>query len=613
MTTTDLVRAAGLVGACAALAVSPVAIAELESPDLEALARTLDSARLTLDVPGMGVAIVHDGEVVFARGFGERTLGGGDGVDEHTIFAIGSATKAFTAAGVAMLVDAGDARWGDKVTEHLPWLRLHDPYPTSELTIVDMLSHRNGLPRGDMLWYGSGMERTDILERLPHLEPNSSFRSAFGYQNIMYLAAGQMLEEVSGVTWDDWMQTRIFDPLGMDESNTTITALSDGGNIATPHAKVDDEIMPVGWRNIDNCAPAGSINSSVSDMARWVTLLLNEGKVGAGDDEQMVLTPGSIDVMWTPFTVATATGPAGALRAESHFLLYGLGWFIQDYRGERVIQHGGNIDGMSALVAMIPEEELGVVVLTNMNGTVLTNVAVNEVFDAYLGADDHDWADEAKKVLDTAEAMGKQTIEQLEARRVEGTSPTLPLEAYAGTYRHRFYGDIVVAIEDGALVVSRGDLVGDASHWHYDSFKVENRAQHPPLGNITFTIGGDGKVAELSGFSSDEWMRVADEPTADASIELTEADMRRYTGTYVHEGLGIQLNIFVQEGELRSQLPGQPSFVLLATGEHTFTVSGLPAEINVELVFAFDDAGAVETLALTQTPGGTFELVPKAE
>lgn len=611
MTTTNLARAAGLVAACATLAVTPVAGADLQSPDLEALARTLDAARLTLDVPGMGVAIVHDGEVVFARGFGERTLGGGEGVDEHTIFAIGSSSKAFTAAAVAMLVDSGEARWNDRVTKHLPWLRLHDPYPTSELTIIDMLSHRNGLPRGDMLWYGSGMERKEILERLPDLEPNSSFRSAFGYQNIMYLAAGQMIEEISGVTWDDWVQTRIFDPLGMDESTTTISALPESGNVATPHAKVEDELVPVAWRNIDNAAPAGSINSSVSDMARWVTLLLNEGTVGAGDDEQVIVTPGSIDVMWTPFTLATATGPAGALRAESHFLLYGLGWFIQDYRGERVIQHGGNIDGMSALVAMIPEEELGVVVLTNMNGTVLTNVAVNEVFDAYLGVDDHDWADEAKAIMDTAEAAGEQALEQVKAKRVEGTSPTLPLEEYAGTYRHRFYGDIVVTLEDDALVITRGSLIGDASHWHYDTFEVENRAGYPPLGNVTFTIGGDGKVAELTGFSSDEWMRVPEERTADASIELTEAEMRRYTGTYLHEGLGIQVNVFIQEGKLRSQLPGQPSFELLATGEHTFAVGGLPPQITVDIVFSFHDDGSVKALTLTQTPGGTFELLPQ--
>jgi CubicO group peptidase (beta-lactamase class C family) len=611
MTTTDFARAAGLACACATLAVAPVAGADLQSPDLEALARTLDAARLTLDVPGMGVAIVHDGEVVFARGFGERTLGGGEDVDEHTIFAIGSSSKAFTAAAVAMLVDSGEAGWNDRVTKHLPWLRLHDPYPTSELTIIDMLSHRNGLPRGDMLWYGSGMERKEILERLPHLEPNSSFRSQFGYQNIMYLAAGQMIEEISGVTWDEWMQTRIFDPLGMDESTTTITALSESGNIATPHAKVDDELVTVAWRNIDNAAPAGSINSSVSDMAKWVTLLLNEGRVGAGDDEQVIVTPGSIDVMWTPYTIATATGPAGALRAESHFLLYGLGWFIQDYRGERIIQHGGNIDGMSALVAMIPDEELGVVVLTNMNGTVLPNVAVNEVFDAYLGADDHDWADEAKAIMDTAEAAGRQAIEQIESKRVEGTSPTLPLEEYTGTYRHRFYGDIVVTLEDDALVFSRGSLIGDASHWHYDTFEVTNRAGHPPLGNVTFTVGGDGKVAELTGFSSDEWMRVPEERTADASIELTEADMRRYTGTYLHEGLGIQVNVFVQEGELRAQIPGQPSFEMLATGEHTFALGGLPPQITVDIVFVFADDGSVEKLTFTQTPGGTFDLLPQ--
>jgi len=609
MMTNTIHRAAGLVAAASIGA--PAALADLQTPDLEALARTLDEARLTLDVPGMGVAIVQEGEVVFARGFGERTLGKGDAVDADTLFAIGSASKAFTSAGVAMLVDEGEVNWSDRVREHLPWFRMHDAYPTDELRIRDMLSHTSGLPRGDMVWYGSDYDRREIVERLPELEPVSSFRSAFGYQNIMYIAAGLLIEEVSGAPWDDFLPSRIFEPLGMDDTNLSVAALSGLDNVATPHAKIEQEITPIPWRNIDNAAPAGSINSSVNDMAKWVTLLLDEGKLGEGDEEEVVITPGAIETMWTPVSLAVAPGPLGALRAESHFLLYGLGWFVQDYRAEKVVQHGGNIDGMSALVAMMPEHDLGVVVLTNMNGSVLPPVAVNEVFDAFLGADDHDWADEAKQVMDTAEQAAEQARKQAEEQRVEGTSPSHDLEDYTGTYTHDFYGDIEVTLEDGALVFTRGSLVADAAHWHYDTFELTNRAPWPELGNVTFRVGGDGKVSELVAFGEDEWFKTPEKPTADESIVLDEAQMRRYTGTYLHEGLGIQVNVFIQDGELRAQIPGQPSFEMLPTGEHEFALGGLPPQITVDITFIFEDDGSVKALSFTQTPGGTFELLPQ--
>jgi len=607
------VRAVGVVAAAVLVAGAPLLAEGADPPDFEALARTLEEARRALDVPGMSVAIVHDGEMVFARGFGERALGSGEGVDERTLFAIGSATKAFTAAGVAMLVDAGEVAWGNRVTEHLPSLRLHEPYPTAELRVADMLSHRSGLPRGDMLWYGSGVGREEILERLPELEPASSFRSAFGYQNIMYLAAGEMIEAVSGAGWDEWIATRIFDPLGMRESNTTISALSGKQNVASPHAEVDERIVTVPWRNIDNMAPAGSINSNAADMARWVAMLLDEGEIGEGEGARSLLTPGSIEVMWTPHSIATPTGPAGALRAESHFLLYGLGWFLQDYRGEKVVQHGGNIDGMSALVAMIPQRELGVVVLTNLNGSVLPAAIVNEVFDAFLGVDDHDWSSEAKEVADIARRAGTQSMAQLRSTRIEGTSPTLPLGAYAGTYRHDFYGECTVEHEGEALIFRRGELTADAEHWHYDTFELKNRAKHPPLGTITFRLGADGKVGEATLFGEDEWRRVPATPSADPTIELSEEQMRRYTGTYLHKALGIQAHVFVQGGALRAQIPGQPSFEMLPTGEHAFSLGGLPAQISVDMVFSFEGEGGARALTFTQTPGGTFELLRQEE
>lgn len=597
--------AAGLLLLC----LNPVlASAQISRPDLGALAGVIDNARETLGVPGMSVAIVENGEVVLARGFGERTLGEADPVDEHTLFAIGSSTKSFTSAAVAMLVDAGELSWNERVMTRLPGFRLHDPYPTSNLTIIDMLSHRGGLPRGDMVWYGSNASRAEIIERLPRLEPNSSFRSQFGYQNIMYLAAGEMIREVSGVSWDDWMTERIFKPLGMHGSNTSISALEGLSNVATPHVKTEAGVVTVPYRRIDNIAAAGSINSSAADMAKWVTMLLSGGRAGANEDAAGIITKGSLDVMWTPMTVATATGPAGALRAESNFLLYGLGWFLEDYRGERVVHHGGNIDGMSALVALMPRHNLGVVVLTNMNGTPAPTVVAQTVFDAYLGKDDHDWAAEAKGLMDTIEKVQAEARAQARADRITGTSPTLPLDAYAGRYRHEFYGEIEISLDNGRLSAAFGELAGDLDHWHYNTFELVNRAPHPELGLVNFVIGADGKVAELIALGIDEWRKVPEAPTADTSIELSEEDLRRYVGTYLNAGIGLEVNVFVADGALKAQIPGQPAFEMLATGADEFALGGLPPQITVRITFTTDESGRASVMTFTQTPGGTFEL-----
>ncbi len=591
------------------LCLTPIAAdAQTARPDIDALARVIDQARETLGVPGLSVAIVENGGVVLARGFGERTLGQADAVDQNTLFAIGSSSKAFTSAAVAMLVDAGELSWNDRVMTRLPGFRLHDPYPTHNLTIIDMLSHRGGLPRGDMIWYGSKMSRAEIIERLPHLEPNSSFRSQFGYQNIMYLAAGEMIREVSGVSWDDWMATRIFEPLGMRDSNTSISALEGLSNVATPHVKTQDGVITVPYRRIDNAAAAGSINSSAADMAKWVTMLLGGGLAGHGDDAARLLTKGAIDVMWTPMTVATATGPAGALRAESNFLLYGMGWFLEDYRGERVVHHGGNIDGMSALVSLMPEHKLGVVVLTNMNGTPAPTVVAQTIFDAYLGKSDHDGPAEAKCVMDIVEKAQADARAQAREARITGTTPTLPLDAFTGKYRHAFYGEITVALDDGRLAVGFGELAGDLEHWHYNTFEIVNRAPHPELGLVNFIIGADGKVAELVALGIDEWRKVPEAPVADSTIELTEDDMRRYAGTYLHAGIGLEVNVFIADGSLRAHIPGQPAFEMMPTGEGVFMLGGLPPQITVRITFSMDEAGRAAAMTFTQTPGGTFEL-----
>ena len=222
------------------------------------------------EVPGIAVAIIKGDQIVLAKGYGVRKLGDPTPVDERTLFAIGSSSKAFTAASVAMLVDGGKVKWDDPVTKYLPEFEMYDPYVTRELTVRDLLTHRSGLQRGDFLWYGTELDRDEILKRTRYLKPSWSLRSTFGYQNLMYLAAGQLVSRVSGKTWDEFIRERFFVPLGMTASSTSINELKTANNVATPHSKIEDKVTVIPWRNIDNIAPAGSINSNVVEMAQWV-------------------------------------------------------------------------------------------------------------------------------------------------------------------------------------------------------------------------------------------------------------------------------------------------------------------------------------------------------
>ena len=340
------------------------------------------------EVPGLAIAIVKDDRIVLAKGYGVRKLGDPTPVNERTLFAIGSSSKAFTAAAIAMLVDEGKVKWDDPVTKYLPGFELYDPYVTRELTVRDLLSHRSGLERGDLLWYGSEYDRDEILRRTRYLKPTWSLRSTFGYQNLMFLAAGQLIAKVSGKSWDEFIRQRIFVPLSMTASNTSIKDFKNCDNVSSPHGKFEDKIEAIPWRNIDNIAPAGSINSSVVDMAQWVRLQLAQGEY----QKQRLLSSGAAKEMQTSQTVIRAEPPFSLFYPEAHFLNYGLGWFLHDYKGRKVVEHGGAIDGMRAQVAMLPEEKLGLVILTNMDGTILPLALMFRIFDAYLGAPQRDWS-----------------------------------------------------------------------------------------------------------------------------------------------------------------------------------------------------------------------------
>jgi CubicO group peptidase (beta-lactamase class C family) len=452
-------------------------------------------------VPGFAVAIVKDDRVVFAKGYGVRELGKTPAVDENTLFAIASNSKAFTAAALAILVDEGKVKWDDKVTTYLPSFELYDPYVTRELTIRDLLSHRSGLSTfgGDLLWYESEYSRDEILRRIRFLKPTSSFRSRFGYQNILFLAAGEVVAKVSGKSWDEFVKEKFFVPLAMKRTVTSHADLLNSSNVATPHNEVDGKIRVIRYGKVDNIGAAGGIKSSVTDMAQWLRLQLGRGTF----EGRKIFSSTASREMWTPHTVFSGISEqAEKTNPTRHFNLYGLGWILSDYQGRLLVSHGGGLDGMTSQVALMPEEKLGVVVLTNSE-TPLSNVLANKIFDLFLGLPRRDWNSELLVRNKDGEAARKAADRKRELSRVPQTKLSLPLPAYAGTYTGEMFGDAKVTEEEGKLVVRFVPsplFVGDLEHWHFDTFRVKWRDSivYPfTRGFVTFTLNSQGRVDEM--------------------------------------------------------------------------------------------------------------------
>jgi CubicO group peptidase (beta-lactamase class C family) len=446
------------------------------------------------EAPGLAIAVVRNDSVVFARGYGVRELGKPGPVTEHTLFAIGSTSKAFTSALLGMLVDEGKIRWDDPVTRHLPSFQLYDPYVTREMTIRDLLTHRSGLTRGDRLWSNSGFSREEVLRRVRFLKPTWSLRSNYGYQNIMYLAAGELAAAVTGGSWDHAVRERIFTPLGMRRSVTSTLPLKQMDDVSTPHERIDGAVTPVEWMNIDNIGPAGSINSSVSDMAQWVRLQLGGGTYGG----RKVIESGTVKEMHTIQMHIRPSDTDEKLWPESHLMGYGLAWSLRDYRGLKLVSHGGAIRGQRAWVALVPERRLGVVVLTNMAESTLPMAMGMRVIDQHLGAPVKDWSTAYLAEAKAARARGMEARRRIEAARVAGTSPSLALDRYAGVYADSMYGDIRIGHENNRLTISFGpEYTGELSHWHYNTFEAVYRNRALGRGFLNFKLDVRGNVTGL--------------------------------------------------------------------------------------------------------------------
>ncbi|AHG93230.1 beta-lactamase (plasmid) [Gemmatirosa kalamazoonensis] len=476
-------------------------------------------------IAGVSVAVVKDDSVVYARGFGVRMAGKPDRVDENTVFAIGSNTKLFTAVAAGMLVDDGRMRWDDPATKFLPGFQLYDPWVTREITVRDLLSHRSGLGRrGDMIAYGAPRSRAEVLRRVRYLTPNSSFRSEFGYQNLMVLAAGEAAAAAADISWDRLVQDRILRPLGMRSSYTSLGELAGVANVATPHFSDGVHLTPRPYRDIDNIAPAGSITSSAADMARWLRFLLANGRANRRPGTRRLLDSATLREIESPQTITP--GPDDPLSPSTHFRAYGLGVAMYDYLGVKVLWHTGGIDGMLSEIAFVPEKRLGIVVLTNTDGhNALFSAIARRALDGYLGTPPRDWSAMLLARMKQDESALEAAKRDAEQRRPEHTTATLPLDAYAGRYTSPMYGDVIVASQDGRLVAHLwGAFVVDLEHWAGDTYRARWRDRPDTLGItlVTFDVDPVGRVpslhirddvalpAELRFFDDDAFTRVDD-------------------------------------------------------------------------------------------------------
>jgi len=468
--------------------------ASTQSIDSAAIDKIMQDALKAWGGPGAAIAIVRDNEVVYIKGFGVRELGKNVPVTPETLFAIGSTSKAFTTTAMAMLVDEGKMNWDDPVRKYVEFFRLSDPLADDNVTLRDIVSHRTGLSRHDLLWYGSPWSREEIIRKIGQVKLTRSFRSVYQYQNIMFLTAGQAVGAASKSSWEEFVQKRIFDPLGMSGTNFSTTAAEKAPNHSSPHRKNrEGKIEVIPWRNIDNVGPAGSINASVQDLSKWVRFQLGDGTF----DGKRLISAAGLAETHTPQMVIRMEGPTRAYNPDTNLICYGLGWTIQDYRGHLLVSHGGAIDGFRAHVALVPKIKAGLVVLSNLGGTQMPEAVRNSVVDVLLGLPAKDWnaylIEQSRKI----EAEGRARQKEQEEKRHKNTKPSRELAAYAGAYEDPGYGTATISLEEGSLVLQWSSFKSKLEHFHYDTFTAKGEN---PLENsqVVFTLGGDGEVSAMN-------------------------------------------------------------------------------------------------------------------
>ncbi len=567
-----------------------------ETPQqLEGLDEFISQTIADWKVPGVAVAVVKDGETIFAKGFGYRDVDKKLPVTPDTIFAIGSASKAFAAASVGLMVDDGKLEWDKPVKSYLPTFKLYEPFATERMSPRDLLCHRSGLPRHDLMWYNSSFKRQEIFDRLEHLEPSRDFRTNFQYQNLMYMTAGYLAGVVDGTSWESIVQKRIFEPLGMTNSNFVVEESQKSPDFALPYEEKDEVVKQIPFRNITEVGPAGSINSSVNQMVEWVLLQLNKGKRG----ETQVISEGVVKQLHSP--QMTIDDPLWSELYQSDYVLYGLGWFIQPLRGHTLIHHGGNIDGFSAFVSFMPDQNTGVIVLTNMDGTFSTQVVAFDIYERLLGLDRSDWHGKFKGFVDKLKAAQKESKAKSDTDRKPDTQPSHSLDSYVGEYEHPGYGVFSITKSGDSLMASYNAIPMTMEHYHYDIFEAVPKEIDTRF-KIFFYNDVKGNIDRLAiqlepNVKAISFTRMPDKSMQDASF------LESFIGKYeLLPGMVLEVSLRGSDTLIVS-VPGQPNAELVPYQGTTFNLKGAPG-FSIE----FKEAEAVVT-----QPNGVFVAKKLAE
>jgi CubicO group peptidase (beta-lactamase class C family) len=501
--------------------------------DLDARVEELRNA---VGVPGMAVTIVESGIVTHARGYGVRHLGESGSVDADTIFQLGSVGKAFTTAALAVLVDRGEIDWGDRVIDHLSWFQMYDPWVTREMTIRDLLVHRSGLGlgAGDLLFVPrSSLSRVETVRRLRYIKPATSFRDGFAYDNVLYVVAGQLIEEVSGQTWEQFVREQVLRPAGMRSATSDRVSRRRNENRAWPHARRNGPMHGMGDQaalddsgNAEfdpelgaNAAPAGGIAASANDMGRWIAIQLARGALPDGSGR--LFSEAASREMWTPRVhLPIRSSPEPTAAATPKFNSYALGWVERDYRGHRLMTHSGAVFGAQAVIMLIPDRNVGFSVMINCeDGEAALGVAW-ELLDHYLDQPHHDWGAAWREVVRQRDERAVAALQKKTSTPAE-VGPSLPLASYAGEYADAWYGPISITPNDDGLMVDfkqTPGMLGELTHWQYDTFHVSWRDPLIEPAYLTFALDSDGAVERVS-------MRPVS-PLADFSFDYQDLDLR---------------------------------------------------------------------------------------
>jgi CubicO group peptidase (beta-lactamase class C family) len=559
---------------------------------LERFRHLVDSLRIKQNTPGLAIGMVKDGKTILLDGFGYRDLENKLPATANTQFAIGSSSKAFTSLCLGIMADRDQLDWEKPIVQYLPDFKLYDAFATQSMNALDLLSHRSGLPRHDLMWYGSNFSRKEIFERLQFLPPNKPLRTTWQYNNLMFMTAGYMVERVTGTSWEKYVETEIFQPLGMKNSNTSVAGLTKYKEAAKAYSLEEKHNVLLPYRNLDAIGPAGSINSTATDMLQWVRLHLSDGKLGdiriVSDRELKRLhTPQMLmlDAMFV--TSPELTDPS-----------YALGWFVYRQKGIRIVEHGGNIDGFTALVYLVPEKDFGLVILCNQNTSTVPSTLARYATDLFLDLEYTDWA--TRNFGRTQEVDATQGDKKQVPAKILNTKASQNLEAYTGVFEHPGYGKIEIEKTGDKLRLHFNSFYLSMEHWHYDVF----RATDTLLGisfMINFQTDNNGQIYQLSTtpdpLSADiHFVKLAPDRLSDPIF------LQQLAGKYKIETLDISLTVETNQSKLILIVPNQPPYTLLPDADLRFKLKDAN---GFSVLFILDEKGKVTGLHLDQ-PNANF-------